>query len=376
MRKKKGTIATLALASAIVVSGAVGLHVSMAHDMQKEQVTEVEQNLEISTEMSTEETAQADALQEETTQTDAPQEETSNQVWLDDESIYLPEGAEIVSKNEYSHEISWDNYDICYKHYSNETQEDLGLGKLKTIIEETIEKYAGQDLGECYMEIFLEDPAAYEDETQDNDVDYDPDINFEEIADNAGEDGVVVIETADGVTTVIETENGVATVVDSYTIVVENESMPEEVRDMYTLDSKCYQVHILTDNQRYDIWVDSLTGEVTVFHYEDETLGTFTNGWDISYEADAAECQLSDEEQKEYDAIIENFISDDLKLGNVEKIYSQYADVSYNGVSGNNIRAYYTVVCKTDEGAVVEVSFDIGEKIVTSFRTSVQYLSE
>lgn len=354
MRKKKGTMATLALASAIVVSGAFGLHVSMAHDMQEEQVTEVEQNLEISTEMSA----------DETTEEDAPQEETINQVWQDEENIYLPEGAEIVSKNEYSHEISWDNYDICYKHYSNETQEDLGLGKLKAIIEETVEKYAGQDLGECYMEIFLEDPAAYEVETQDIDVDCAPDIDFEEIADNVVEDGVAVIESEDGVTVIeFKDEN-------------ENDSMPEEVRDMYTLDSKCYQVHILTDNQRYDIWVDSLTGEVTVFHYEDETLGTFTNGWDISYEADAAECQLSDEEQKEYDAIIEAFVADDLKLGNVEKIYSQDVGVNYNGVSGNNIRAYYTVVCKTDEGAVVEVTFDIGEKTVTSFRTSVQYLSE
>lgn len=352
MRKKKGTMATLALASAIVVSGAFGLHVSMAHDMQEEQVTEVEQNLEISTEMSA----------DETTEEDAPQEETINQVWQDEENIYLPEGAEIVSKNEYSHEISWDNYDICYKHYSNETQEDLGLGKLKAIIEETVEKYAGQNLGECYMEIFLEDPAAYEVETQDIDVDCAPDIDFEEIADNVVEDGVAVIESEDGVT-VIE-------------YAYENDSMPEEVRDMYTLDSKCYQVHILTDNQRYDIWVDSLTGEVTVFHYEDETLGTFTNGWDITNDVVAVECELSDEEQKEYDAIIEAFVADDLKLGNVEKIYSQDVGVNYNGVSGNNIRAYYTVVCKTDEGAVVEVTFDIGEKTVTSFRTSVQYLSE
>ena len=352
MRKKKGTMATLALASAIVVSGAFGLHVSMAHDMQEEQVTEVEQNVEISTEM----------IADETTEEDAPQEETINQVWQDEENIYLPEGAEIISKSEYSYEITWNNCDISYKHYSNETKEDLGLGKLKAIIEENIEKYAGQDLGECYMEIFLEDPAAYEVETQDIDVDYAPDIDFEEIADNVVEDGVAVIDSEDGVT-VIEFKD-------------ENDSMPEEVRDMYTLDSKCYQVHILTDNQRYDIWVDSLTGEVTVFHYEDETLGTFTNGWDITNDVVAVECELSDEEQKEYDAIIEAFVADDLKLGNVEKIYSQDVGVNYNGVSGNNIRAYYTVVCKTDEGAVVEVTFDIGEKTVTSFRTSVQYLSE
>lgn len=352
MRKKKGTMATLALASAIVVSGAFGLHVSMAHDMQEEQVTEVEQNLEISTEMSA----------DETTEENAPQEETINQVWLDEENIYLPEGAEIISKSEYSYEITWNNCDISYKHYSNETKEDLGLEKLKEIIEETIEKYAGQDLGECYMEIFLEDPATYEVETQDIDVDYAPDIDFEEIADNVVEDGVAVIESEDGVT-VIEYKT-------------ENDSMPEEVRDMYTLDSKCYQVHILTDNQRYDIWVDSLTGEVTVFNYEDETLGTFTNGWDITNDVVAVECELSDEEQKEYDAIIEAFVADDLKLGNVEKIYSQDVGVNYNGVSGNNIRAYYTVVCKTDEGAVVEVTFDIGEKTVTSFRTSVQYFSE
>jgi len=50
--------------------------------------------------------------------------------------------------------------------------------------------------------------------------------------------------------------------------------------------------------------------------------------------------------------------------------------VSYFGTSGNNVRAYYNVICKTVDGAVVEVTFDIGEKKVTYFRTSVMYLSE
>ncbi len=359
MKKKKAAVATLALAGAISVTGALGLQVSMAHNMKEEQVTEVEHLQESAKELGTE----VD-VQEKTNQADEIKAETVNQVWQENENIYLPEGAEIVSNSEGCYEIAWDNCNISYKHWSNETQEDLGLGKLKPIIEETVEKYTGQDLGDCYMEIFLEDPAAYDVENGNNDAGLYPDIDYDA-------DDVTYYDEENGCVAVIETEDGVI-----HEILVDAvETVPEEVRDMYSLDSKCYQAHILTDNQRYDIWVDSLTGEVTVFNYEDETFGTFTNGWDITRE-DGSECQLSDEEQKEYDAIIEAFVADDLGLGNVEKIYSQDADVSYYGVSGNNIRAYYTVVCKTDEGAVVEVSFDIGEKTVTSFRTSAQYLSE
>ena len=360
MKKKKVAVATLALAGAISVTGAMGLHVSMAHNMNEEQVTEVEQLKETTEMPGVEENTQGEANQAEDIN-----EETVNQVWQENENIYLPEDAEIISESEGSYEIAWDNCNISYKHWSNETQEDLGLGKLKPIIEETVEKYTGQDLGDCYMEIFLEDPAAYDVENGNNDAGLYPDIDYD------ADDVTYYYDEENGCVAVIETEDGVI-----YEILVDAvETVPEEVRDMYSLDSKCYQAHILTDNQRYDIWVDSLTGEVTVFNYEDETFGTFTNGWDITRE-DGSECQLSDEEQKEYDAIIEAFVADDLGLGNVEKIYSQDADVSYYGVSGNNIRAYYTVVCKTDEGAVVEVSFDIGEKTVTSFRTSAQYLSE
>ena len=154
----------------------------------------------------------------------------------------------------------------------------------------------------------------------------------------------------------------------------ESESMTEELRDIYYLDSKCYQVHILTESDRYDIWIDSVTGLVTVFNHEDEDLGTFTNGWDVNSAADVV-YEVSSDEQKEYDAIIDSFIADELKLGTVEKFYAQDMGVSYFGTSGNNVRAYYNVICKTMEGAVVEVTFDIGEKKVTSFRTNVNYLS-
>ncbi len=359
--KKKGIIITLALAGVISVGGAVGLHASMNRNMEEKYVAQVERKQETSQEMN-----QASANQNETTQAEAKeaeitQENSVNQVWQDGDNIYLPEGAEIVSKNDNGYEIAWDNCNISYKLFSNETKEDLGLGKLKPIVEAAITKYAGQDLGACNMEIFLEDPAAYELGSETENIDVDPNIDAAVIGSDIDQDGVAIIDV-EGEEVVVE-----------YAI-DDGDSMPEEVREMYTLDSKCYQVHIRTDYQRYDIWVDSVTGLVTVFNYENENLGTFTNGWDI--EDNSEECKLSDAEQKEYDTIIEAFVTDELKLGNVEKFYSQDAYVTYTGTTGNNQRAYYTVVCKTNDGAVVEVTFDIGEKSVTSFRTSAQYLSK
>lgn len=356
MKKKKGIIITLALAGVISVGGAVGLHASMNRNMEEKHVAQVERKQETSQEMNQENANQEATTQAEANQTETTQENSVNQVWQDEENIYLPEGAEIVSKSEYGYEIAWDNCNISYKLFSKETQEDLGLGKLKPIVEDAITKYSGQSLGACNMEIFLEDPAAYELGSENENVDVDLVIDADAIDSATYEDGIAVIET-EGDECVI--------------IADEAESMPEEVREMYTLDSKCYQVHIRTDNQRYDIWVDSVTGQVTVFNYEDDNLGTFTNGWDIDDSVE--ECQLSDAEQKEYHTIIEAFVTDELKLGNVEKFYSQDAYVNY---TGTNQRAYYTVVCKTNDGAVVEVTFDIGEKAVTSFRTSAQYLSK
>lgn len=348
--KKKGTIITLALAGVITLGGAGALYAGMSKNMEEKQVAQVERKQEVS-----QETIQEEVAQEETTQ-----ETGASQTWQEADSIYLPEGAEIVASGDYGYEITWDDCNISYKLFSKETQEDLGLGKLKPIIEDAITKYAGQDLGACNMEIFLEDPAAYELGSENENVDVDLNIDMDAVESTIDENGTAVM-ISDAGNECIE----YAYVDDAA------ESMPEEVREMYTLDSKCYQVHITTDNQRYDIWVDSVTGLVTVFNYEDENLGTFTNGWDI---ADSSkECKLSDAEQKEYDTIIEAFVTDELKLGNVEKFYSQDAYVNY---TGNNQRAYYTVVCKTNDGAIVEITFDIGEKAVTSFRTSAQYLSK
>ena len=340
--KKKGTIITLALAGVITLGGAGALYAGMSKNMEEKQVAQVERKQEVSQE----------TIQEEVAQKETTQETGVNQTWQEADSIYLPEGAEIVASGDYGYEITWDNCNISYKLFSNETKEDLGLGKLKPIVEAAITKYAGQDLGACNMEIFLEDPNAYEFGSETENID------AAVIGSDIDQDGVAIIDV-EGEEVVVE-----------YAI-DDGDSMPEEVREMYTLDSKCYQVHIRTDNQRYDIWVDSVTGLLTVFNYENENLGTFTNGWDI--EDSSEECKLSDAEQKEYDTIIEAFVTDELKLGNVEKFYSQDAYVNY---IGNNQRAYYTVVCKTNDGAIVEITFDIGEKTVTSFRTSSQYLSK
>ncbi len=354
--KKKGTIITLALAGVITLGGAGALYAGMSKNMEEKQVAQVERKQEVSQKESQEVVQEAEKAEE-------AKKADANQTWQEADSIYLPEGAEIVASGDYGYEITWDDCNISYKLFSKETQEDIGLGKLKPIIEDAITKYTGQDLGACNMEIFLEDPAAYElgSENADVDLNIDMDVVESTIDENGNVTAVIISDDGNECIEYVHVEYADDTA----------DSMPEEVREMYTLDSKCYQVHIRTDNQRYDIWVDSVTGLVTVFNYENENLGTFTNGWDI--EDSSEECKLSDAEQKEYDTIIEAFVTDELKLGNVEKFYSQDAYVNY---IGNNQRAYYTVVCKTNDGAIVEITFDIGENAVTSFRTSAQYLSK
>lgn len=384
MRKKKGVIMTLALAGLISVGGAVGLHANMERNMNEKQVAQVERKQEITQEMNQANADIGDTEHDNTAQVDVDQssvnkEQTVNQFWQEDEGIYLPEGAEIVSDNEYGCDITWDNCNISYMHYSYETEEDLGLGKLKPIVDSAVKKYTGEDLGPCDMQIFLEVPYDEGMEIQEEQADIDIDAL---IAYCEGEE-VAIVETADGKTYEIKNEDGEIYEIKSYdgethvTMigVDESESMPEELRDIYSLDSKCYQVHILTESDRYDIWIDSVTGLVTVFNHEDEDLGTFNNGWDVNSGTDVV-YEVSSDEQKEYDAIIDSFIADELKLGTVEKFYAQDMGVSYFGTSGNNVRAYYNVICKTVDGAVVEVTFDIGEKKVTYFRTSVMYLSE
>lgn len=374
MRKKKGIIITLALAGLISVGGAVGLHASMERNMNEKQVAQVERKQEITQEMNQANADIGDTEHDNTAKVDVDQssvnkEQSVNQFWQEDEGIYLPDGAEIVSDNEYGCDITWDNCNISYMHYSYETEEDLGLGKLKPIVDSAVKKYTGEDLGPCDMQIFMEVPYDEGMEIQEEQADIDIDAIIADC-----EDGETCeIKGEDGEIYEIKCEDG-ETCVTMY-VVDESESMPEELRDIYYLDSKCYQVHILTESDRYDIWIDSVTGLVTVFNHEDEDLGTFTNGWDVNSGTDVV-YELSSEEQKEYDAIIESFIADDLKLGAVEKFYAQDMGVSYFGTSGNNVRAYYNVICKTNDGAVVEVTFDIGEKKVTSFRTSVGYLSE
>ena len=83
------------------------------------------------------------------------------------------------------------------------------------------------------------------------------------------------------------------------------------------------------------------------------------------------------EEKKEYDDMIASFVSDELKLGNVERVFGQYWGLAHimNGSEGD-VRAYYTALCKTEDGTMVEVSFDMGEKRVNSFDTTVVHSSE
>lgn len=305
MRKKKGAISTLALAGAIVASGSIGLHVSMAHDMKEEQTTQIEQKHEMSLGIN-----QEDATQE-------------KQVWLNDESIYLPEDAEIVEKSEVCYEITWDNYSITYwqdEYTAKETKEDLGLGKLMPILENTIEKYSGQDMEDCELDICL----------------------------------VGSMDADEGM--------------DSFATMTYD----------YDDSEKCYQVQVSGVGQHgYVICVDSVTGEVTSFYHEDGSLGSFSNGWEIpAEEADIVEFELSEADQKEFDSIIEAFVVNDLKLGDVEKMYGHNVGLAYINNDNNDERAYYSVICKTDNGTAVEVTVDCGEKEVIGFNIDAVYMME
>ena len=130
MRTRKGVLLTLTVALGISLCGAGGLKVCMAKTMQSEVATQVEQKEDIILE----EGAQEVIVNQ------VNQANPVNQVWQEEKSIYLPEGAQIVSEAKNSYGIVWDNYTIEYwqgdKYLEKETQEDLGLGKVVLILKE------------------------------------------------------------------------------------------------------------------------------------------------------------------------------------------------------------------------------------------------
>ena len=319
MKKRKGVLFTLALAGVITLCGAGGLYVSMAKTMQEETAIQVEQKRDV---------------QEENAQMEA-----AAQVWQEKESIYLPEGAQIVSRGESGYGIEWDNCTIQYwqddKYFEKETQEDLGLAKLMPILKDTIKKYSGQEVQEYEMEVFLigAEEAEYEAKPDDKCVQIAEEVAAPEFVEDA------------------------------------------EVRE-YDINAKHYQVGIMFDKYDYSIWVDSVTGEVLGYYYANNNLGEYTHGWEMQEEFEPV-YELSMEEQKEYDDMIASFVSDELLLGNVVNIFGQYWGLGYisNG-SEDDVRAFYSALCKTEDGTMVEVSFDMGEKRVNSFDTTVAYASE
>ncbi len=50
--------------------------------------------------------------------------------------------------------------------------------------------------------------------------------------------------------------------------------------------------------------------------------------------------------------------------------------MAYIANGNNDVRAYYTALCKTENGTMVDVTIDMGEKMVTSFDTTVIYAWE
>ena len=342
MRKKKGVIITVTTALVIAACGVGCLHAGMEKTMQEEVVTQVESNPDV-------------ILEEGSPEESSPEEVENlvyqaNQVWQEEESIYLPEGAEIVDQGKDSYGIVWDNYSIEYwqndKYFAKETQEDLGLGKVVLILKDTIQKYSGQDMGNCEIEVALADPVD----------DYEGGEACEPI----------ILETTDGEVLELKTTDGVIADVEGAANVREYEN-----------DAKCYQVGVSFDKHDYFICVDSVTGEVLQYYYQNSNLGDYSHGWDKVFSYDPVEYELSEEEQKEYDAMIASFVTNDLKLGNVEKVFAQDWGLAYlNNGSINDARAYYSAICKTDNGTMVEVSVDMGEKMVVSFDTTIVYSSE
>ena len=342
MRKKKGVIITVTTALVIAACGVGCLHAGMEKTMQEEVVTQVESNPDV-------------ILEEGSPEESSPEEVENlvyqaNQVWQEEESIYLPEGAEIVAQGKDSYGIVWDNYSIEYwqndKYFAKETQEDLGLGKVVLILKDTIQKYSGQDMGNCEIEVVLAGPVD----------DYEGGEACEPI----------ILETTDGEVLELKTTDGVIADVEGAANVREYEN-----------DAKCYQVGVSFDKHDYFICVDSVTGEVLQYYYQNSNLGDYSHGWDKVFSYDPVEYELSEEEQKEYDAMIASFVTNDLKLGNVEKVFAQDWGLAYlNNGSINDARAYYSAICKTDNGTMVEVSVDMGEKMVVSFDTTIVYSSE
>lgn len=312
MRKRNGALLTLALAGTMALCGVGGLHVSMANAMQEEMTTQIEQK-------------EATILDEST------QETAKNQVWQEEESIYLPEGAEIVAKNETGYDIVWDDCSIRYwqgEPHAKETKEDLGLAKLKSILKNTIKQYSGQDMGKCELDVALVEPLT-------------DGIGNVDASVFAPDNGTQYVEDAEGVTQYVGDAEGVK---------------------VYDIDTKCYQVHVTGISQhKYIILVDSVTGEVTAFLHEDLSLGSFSQGWEM-------------EKEKEYESIIESFVSDDLKLGNVQKIYGIRNGIRFD-IDSSIQRTFYEALCKTDNGTVVEVTIDCGTKTVKGFCIDVVYLT-
>ncbi len=312
---KKRVVLTITLALATALCGVACLNAGMETTMQEESVTQVERKSEPMSEES-----------------ESVQEVVSNQIWLEEESIYLPDGAQITSQDEKGYEITWNDYNIRYgrdeKAFRKETQEDLGLGKLIPIVEETIKAYSGQDMANAEIEVHL-----------------------------VGEQGDM--ESGENVVLVVEYE--------------ENETPVDIIG--YAYDINHYQVNVSFDKRDYAIMVESLTGEVLSYYYNNGNLGEYLHGWEAHFGEDSGEHELSEEEQKEFDELITSFVTKELGLGTVESIFAQYCGVAFMHEDDEYVgRAFYTATCKTEIGRLALVTVDIGERTITSFDTTMSWM--
>ena len=205
-------------------------------------------------------------------------------------------------------------------------------------------------MGNCEIEVVLADPED----------DYEGGEECEPIT----------LETTDGEVLEFKTTDG------DVHIIIAPADVTANVRE-YENDARCYQVGVSFDKHDYFICVDSVTGEVLQYYYQNSNLGDYSHGWGKLISYDAVEYELSEEEQKEYDAMIASFVTNDLKLGNVEKVFARdWGLAELNNGSIGDARAYYSAICKTDNGTMVEVSVDMGEKMVMSFDTTIVNSSE
>nr|MBP3599356.1 hypothetical protein [Eubacterium sp.] len=135
---------------------------------------------------------------------------------------------------------------------------------------------------------------------------------------------------------------------------------------VFNYTDKYYEVNIKgVPNFTYNICVNSVTGEILGYDQCDLSKG------DYKEMVDGENKKVPAEEKKECGAIAEAFVKDELKMGKVDKTFA----ISYiwRIIGEKSEREGYSMICKTENGDVVELAIDAEDKTVQSFSVSPVY---